>query len=861
MIAKSLDGNWKVRDESLSCKGAAGLKRVKQKRSGWMPAGVPGEIHLDLMRAGRMEEPLVGLNTRRSRWPDKRSWWFKRTFKVGPSFLKHERQQIVFDGLDLYAQVFLNGKLIGETKNAFVPHTFSVRHVVRKGANSLLVRLTVGAELAPAELQPQPPDKAVHGARRKFPGITHVRKARYCYAIDWVDSLPNIGIWRGVRLEGHSGIVLHDVRLDTRVDSVCPSLPMGEGRGEGVFLDANVIVENLHAWSERACRLELVVAPPSGKKITHKVKLSVQVGRVPVTFSLKIPNPQLWWPNGMGEQPLYHVTARVVLAGMICDQREMDIGLRTVEVDRSPIAAGGSRFCIRVNGQDVFCKGGNWVPADAIMVRADRKKHEALVAEARNANMTMLRVWGGGIYESQDFYNACDRAGVLIYQDFAFAGDYPDHLEEFRDAVRREAEKVVMLLRHHPCIAIWSGNNESQAKFESWAQRQGRQFGDKDLNIGGSLIFNQVLPDVCRALDPARFYWPGSPLGGEAPNDELDGDCHWWHPCMMNADVNRRIDHEVFDECRSRFVSEYGVLGPPHFASIKQYLRPEELHLGSRVWQEHTNPYDKGVTLQAAIRRHYADPEGLDLRDYILYGQMYQATMYGRSIEALRFRKHDPRDDCQGALIWMYNDNWGEIGWTPIDYYLRRKPSYYWLRNANTPVKAIVRRRGRRLVTRVVNDTLKEWRPEVHYGWMRIDGSDSRMKSRAVRLDANSMLEIGGEPIPGRGTVDPREWIYVAYLTQRGLDASPSVWLLAPYRELSVPEPEIRVTAKGRTIRLVSKTYCHGVHVADEGRGVLSDNYFDLLPGVEKAVTFTGTKAPGNVSLRVRKIQAVRPCD
>jgi len=852
MISNSLDGKWKVRGESLSCTGLAGLKKVEKKRSGWIAAQVPGEIHLDLMRAGRLEEPLFSLNAKKSRWPEKKSWWFKTSFKVSAEFLEHERRQLVFDGLDLYAQVFLNGVLLGEAKNAFVPHAFDVRGAIRKGRNTLVVRLTVGAELAPAELQPRPLSKKVHGDRKLFPGLPHLRKPRCSYGFDWVDALPNIGIWRGVRLQAHSGIVLHDVRLDTHID------------GKEVLLDGSVVVENLHPWSERAGRLELVITPPKdlpspssrrGKRgahgqIIHKVNLSAQVGRSPVAFLLRIPNPKLWWPSGMGPQPLYRVTARVLHNGGVCDKRELDIGLRTVEVDRSAIAAGGSRFCIRVNGQDVFCRGGNWVPADAIMVRAGKRKHEALIAEARKANFTMLRVWGGGVYESPDFYDACDRGGILVWQDFAFSARYPDHNKDFRLAVRDEAEKAVMSLRHHPCIALWCGNNESLAGFQGWGKRPGLQPSDKDVNIDGSIIFNQVLPDVCRALDPQRLYWPSSPFGGEAPNDELDGDCHWWHKGTMNADVNRRVDHEVYDECRARFVSEYGVLGPPHLASMKQYLRPEELRIGSRAWQEHTNPYNKGVTLQTAIRRHYADPEALDLRDYILYGQMFQATMYGRSVEALRFRKHDPRDDCQGALIWMYNDNWGEIGWTPIDYYLRRKPSYYWLRNANLPVRAIVRRRGRRLVTRVVNDTLKAWKPEVHYGWMRIDGSDAKMQSRKIRLGANSMVEVGSDTVPSAGALNPREWIYAAYLTQRGLDTSPSVWLLAPYRELSVPEPEISVTAKGKTLRLVSKTYCHGVHVEDEGRGVLSDNYFDLLPRVPKAVTCLGRRNAGNLRFR-----------
>jgi beta-mannosidase len=276
---------------------------------------------------------------------------------------------------------------------------------------------------------------------------------------------------------------------------------------------------------------------------------------------------------------------------------------------------------------------------------------------------------------------------------------------------------------------------------------------------------------------------------------------------------------------------------------MKQYLQPRDLHVNSRAWKEHTNTFEKETT-PAAIRKHYADPEKLGIQDYILYGQMFQAMMYGRTIEALRFRKNDPRDDCQGALIWMYNDCWGETGWTPIDYYLRRKPSYYWIRNANTPVKAVVRRRERRLVTRVVNDTLTPVDVAVDYGWIRIDGSDRRMKSKKIHLRGNSMIEVGSSAIPGKKEINPREWVHAAYLTGKGAGRAPSIWTLLPHRELAVPEPDITVAVKGKNIRLVSNTYCHGVHFKDNGKPILSDNYFDLLPGAPKTITCLTPKVP-----------------
>ncbi|NIA13906.1 MAG: hypothetical protein GWP08_07485 [Nitrospiraceae bacterium] len=800
-----------------------------------MAARVPGEIHLDLISAGDMEEPLVSLNAKKSRWVEKRSWWYVKTFRVTASLLRHERQELVFDGLDLYAQVFLNGELLGEAMNAFVPHVFDVRSLLIKGENTLAVRLTAGAELVPRALQPKGGNtKKAYVGRRAFPGINHLRKPQFTYGWDWVDALPNVGIWRGVRLEAFSGVVLHDLSLNTRI------------RGAEVFLDVCAVVENLHPWRERAGELVLDIKPPRGRTIRRRLSFRAQVGRQTVLAEVAIAKPQLWWPNGMGEQPLYRVVAEVFVDGELCDRRELEIGLRTIELDRAPSPSGGSRFSIRVNGQAVFCKGGNWIPADAIIARVSPRKYRTLVAEAKNANMNMLRVWGGGIYESPEFYEACDRAGMLVWQDFMFAcARYPDRDPEFRNLVRAEAEAVIPKLRHHPCIVLWCGNNENILGFAEW-WNSGKDIGDKDLRVGGSIIYNQVLPDVCRSLDPDRPYWPGSPAGGDVPNSETDGDCHWWVPFTMNQDVNRRISHEVFDECRSRFVSEYGVIGPCHPDSVKQYLKPEERRLDSRAWEEHTNAFEN-ATIPAAIQRHYADVPELDIAARTLYAQLFQASMYGRTIEALRFRKNDPRDDCQGALIWMYNDCWGETGWTPIDYYLRRKPSYYWIRNACAPVKAIVRRRKKALVTRVVNDTLDGRKVEVHYGWMRVDGTDERMQAKAVSLPANGVLEIGGEPISTAAKLNLRQWIYTAYLTGDGIEACPSIWLPMPHRELALAEPDILVTKRRHRIQLVSSVYCHAVHCEDKGRPLLSDNYFDLLPGVPKTVEVLTSKNAENL--------------
>jgi beta-mannosidase len=830
-----LDGEWLVRPEAFSCAGEAGLAEVVQQQEGWLPAQVPGEIHLDLMRAGQMPEPSVGTNMPDCRWPETKSWWYRTTFELDDRFITHERQQLVFDGLDLYAQVFVNGQLIGEAANAFVPAVFDVKRCLRAGENELVVRLTAGSELvkdttppanqrkasnydlpAPGEI-PNPMREGDITGHRMWSGRKWLRKPQFSYGWDWVDALPNIGIWRGVHLEGRSQAVLHDLRLDTVLET-----------GQ-VLLELAAVVENLHPWSERACELVLEIQPPEGGKlIQHQYSLLAQPGRNRIEDMFEVPLPKLWWPNGMGAQPLYGVTASVRdAAGTVSDRRAWAIGLRTVEIDRSP-QVGVSRFCIRVNGQAVFCHGVNIGPHDAILARISNAKYEALVAEARDANVNMIRINGCSIYEASAFYDACDRAGILVWQDFMFTATYyPANDREFYERVRSEVEQVIPSLRHHPSLALWCGDNET-----IWFMDDSSDDPAQPASTLGIEFYTALIPDLCRLLDPRRPYWLSSPSGGEYPNSELEGDCHWWRQAFMHPDMNRRIRHEVFDDCRARFVSEYGVLGPCHLDSIREYLAPHQMHPGTLGWQMHTNTFEKKA-VPAAIRLHYADPETLGVPEYVLYGQMFQAIMHGHAMEALRFRKNDPTDDCQGALIWSFSDCWGETGWSILDYYLRRKASYYWFRRACAPLKVIVRQRGERLVTRIVNDTLQPFAGVVETGWWQLDGGGREVEARPVMVPANSMLEVVAAPLPSDDDRDPRRWLYAAVL--RGEDGAAfdqSIWTLRPHRELDLATPEIRAVPVAGGWEVSSPVYCHGVHVEDHGHELISDNWFNLLPGI-----------------------------
>ena len=818
----NLNGAWQVHEEPFDCIGEAGLGKLEQ--DGWLASLVPGEIHLDLIRAGKMPEPTVGTNMPKCRWPETKSWWYRTTFDLPEDRSEYERQRLVFDGIDLYGQVFLNGKLIGEAANALVPASFDAKPFLRPGKNDLIVRVTAGSELShdPAAVGGKIPNPR----RRNWEsGRVWLRKPAFEYGWDWVDALPNIGIWRGVRLESRRHVVFHDLRLDT------------VRQGDRVLVEMEAVLENLHARSERACALELELHPPDGATaITRHYAIDAMPGRSPVRDLIEIPDAKLWWPNTMGDQPLYRVVARILDGSRTeCDRREFSIGLRTIELDRSRLP-DGSRFCFRVNEKEVFCRGGNIGPQDPILARVSDAKYQALISEAKNAHMNMIRINGCSIYEQPAFYDACDRAGILIFHDFMLTERvFPENDASFVAAVRAEIAAVLPLLRSHPCIALWSGNNEA-----NWFNL--KQPGE------GQKFYNEIFPDLCRELDPRRPYWQGSPAGGREPNDESSGDCHWWEPAFMNPKMDRRIRQEVYDECRAKFLTEYGILGPCSLDSIREYLSRDEMSPTSPAWRLHTNEFEKN-TLAAAIRYHYADPSRLSVEDYVKYGQMFQAIMHGGAMEALRFRKHDLVNDCEGALIWSYSDCWGETGWSILDYYLRRKASYYWFRRACAPVKVIVRRRGDELVTRVVNDTLVPVNCTLEKGWWRLDGTSRDVQSQTVNVPADGMLEVGAEKIPAAEQRDPRQWLYAAVLRDKsGAATDQSICILLPYRKLALKTPQIKVKRVGDDdLEVSSPGFAHAVHVEDHGHELISDNWFDLLPGARARVHVAAGHDPGGI--------------
>lgn len=822
MSPLSLNGLWDVRDELLTLD--AGMAPVVAERAGgWIPAPVPGDIHQALIAAGRIPEPLTGLNSYQSQWTENRSWWYRRRFTPPRGWKDADAVELEANGLDANAELFLNGMRIGAHRNAFRPFVLDVKPFLKKGTNTLLVRLTAGLEnvtdadldapygvRANTEAQNGRPDRG--DVRRTF-----VRKPQYVFGWDWSPRLATTAIGGDVLLRPLKAACIRNVA----------ARPVRNANGE-IALAVAVTVEQLHFYRSGEGTVNVTVTAPGGKrKFRAGTRLFLRSGLNYADLEIRIPDAQLWWPAGYGEQPLYTIEAEVETAGTTTTFPAFRYGLRFLELDTDGV------FAVKVNGVRIFCRGANWIPADAIYARVTPERYETMVADARAANFTMLRVWGGGLYEPEAFYDACDRHGILVWQDFMFAcAPYPDHLAWFRDEVAQEAEFQTRLLQRHACLAVWCGNNEASWAFRDWW---------KDQTRGGAWIYNRLLPEVCRRNSPEIPYWNGSPYGGaDTPNSYAAGDCHDWFEFMMNPDMRKRITPEEYDRCEALFVSEFGYVGACEKATLLEYLGGAAPEPGTPAWHHHTNTFEQG-TVAAGIRKHYTDPEGLPLDEYLRYSGLTQGLMYQYALESMR-----GRENCHGGLFWMYADCWGEVGWTILDYYLRRKPSWYFVRRAFAPVRLILRPAGNHGIRAVVANDTRAARPlELEYGYVSLDGAVRDLKR--VRVTAAAAARTEALVFP-RGRHDPRNGLWIVR-ARNAADIGAAVFRAGDYRELRTADPELRVTRaaplKGGKLELeaTAKGYAHAVRLHVPGGAAVSDNYFDLLPGDTRRITVTGLRA------------------
>ncbi|ACZ29307.1 glycoside hydrolase family 2 TIM barrel [Xylanimonas cellulosilytica DSM 15894] len=617
-----------------------------------IPAVVPGEAHLDLLAAGLIADPFDGDNEAAQQWIGDTSWRFATTFEWAPD--GETRHDLVAYGLDTVARVELNGVVVATTQNMHRSYRWDVRPLLRAGANTLTVTFA-----APV------PEAAARAERNgALPRVNHheynqLRKMACSFGWDWGIDVAGAGIWKPIGLDSWSGARIAAVRPLVDVDD--------DGVG---LLTAHVEVER--ATGDEAVPVTVTLTPPSGGAALTATAV-VPAGTTSTAVVVRVPDVAVWWPVGHGDQPLYGVD---VVAGDASWAGR--VGFRTVAVDTSDDAAGAG-FVLRVNGEPVEVRGVNWIPDHAFLTKVTRERYARGIDDALGANVNLLRVWGGGIYEDDDLYDLADEAGILVWQDFLFAcAAYAEDAETWAE-VEAEARENVTRLSPHPSLVIWNGNNENTWGSVDWGwggRLAGRAWGDG--------YYTRLLPGILAELDPTRFYSPASPFSFgpyRHPNDERFGTMHVW-------DVWNRADYTVYRDYRPRFVSEFGFQAPPAWSTLTAVVHDQPLDPFGPQMLVHQKANLGNKKLERGWQGHLPDPTSIE--DWHWTTQLNQAHAIRFGIA--HFRSLTPH--CTGAVLWQLNDNWPVMSWAAVDHAGHRKPLWFALRDVFSPRLATLQPRA-----------------------------------------------------------------------------------------------------------------------------------------------------------------------
>ncbi len=778
----------------------------------WKPATVPGCVHLDLLANKQIPDPFYRTNEQKLQWIGKSDWEYRLNFLLTSEFLAKKRHELVFDGLDTYVTVRLNGEKILESDNMFRQWVVEVGHLLREiNTLQLYFRSPIN------EVLPRLAKEKINYPSTADPGegtSPYTRKAPYHYGWDWGPRLVTSGIWRSVYLRAWEELIIRDLFI--RQLSL---------RDEKAELEARIAFEleaerNLQLRIFVNERLVVQMGSKKGKKGMNRWKKK-----------FTIDHPRRWWPAGYGDQALYAV--RVELSGKRETVRATRrIGLRTLEVRREKDRRGES-FTVVVNGVPIFAKGANWIPADSFTPRVTPERYRYLLQSAVEAHMNMLRVWGGGIYEEDVFYDLCDELGLLVWQDFMFSCALYPADRAFLESVRQEAIYQVRRLRQHPSLALWCGNNEVEWGWTDWGWKE--KYTGKIWEEYRQL-FHHLLPRVCAREDPERLYWPSSPASDPAgsiyPNHPDYGDVHYWGVWHGREPFENYLKQNV------RFASEYGFQSFPDIETVGKFSEPQDWDLFSPVMLAHQKNESGNAIIKSYLEQRYPPPK--DFESFLLLSQVLQAE--GIKMGAEHFRRLRPY--CMGSLYWQLNDCWPVASWSSIDYYGRWKALHYYARRFYAPLLVSPFQEENRLNVMVVSDLAESRRAELHVTLWDFSGQVLKQVARVVEIPAYGRVLAWKTPREEWLAGFPPEEVFLwAELRSGGRTVSENFWFFVPEKDQKLPvvriESSVEPVESGFRIEMKADRLAKNVFLqAQHLDGFFTDNFFHLLPGKTVAVTF-----------------------
>lgn len=809
--------------ETVTLNGRWQVKQFNNANAEWLPADVPGCIHTDLLAAGVIPDPFYRDNERTVMWVGETAWLYRRTFSVSPELLQHDRVLLHCDGLDTLATIWLNGQEIGQTDNMFRTWEFDARSILRPGENEITVRFDSALLFGQQKLA----QRYIHSwstDTHKLPGGNYVRKAQCHFGWDWGPKLVTCGIWRDISLLAFDEARLADVNVRQN----------HAGPGQ-VTLTCRVAAERMTTAPLKArCQVSL-----NGQEVERQtVKLDDGRGEA----SLTVVEPRLWWPNGLGDQPLY--TVSVVLtdeAGQALDAWNRKIGLRTLRLVRQPDEWGES-FHFACNGQPFFAKGANWIPADSFITRLSEGHYAELLDAAAETHMNMLRVWGGGIYEQDIFYELCDQLGICIWQDFMFScATYPTFEDDFMNNVAQEAKDNIRRLRHHACLALWCGNNELEQGLVS-DQWTGTTMSWVDYGA----LFDGLLPQLVAELDPETDYWPSSPHTPHEDrrnwNDPRWGDAHiWevWHGLKP---------FEYYYTCFHRFNSEFGFQSFPEPKMVRTFTEPADENITSYIMEHHQRHSSGNSIIMHYLLDWFRLPTSFDMNLWL--SQILQGMAMKHAVE--HWRRTMPRG--MGTLYWQLNDCWPVASWSSLDYDGRWKALHYMARHFYAPllVSAVPNLDDGTVAVHVTSDQRQDVDAEVRWQVTTVQGEKVDAGAQAATFPANSNTALMTLDLSkALNKFGPRNLLVWLELRDDEAVLSENLALFARPKHLALANPVIEWEVQESTgdgyvinIRTSEPTLWVWLESAD-GAFRASDNFFHLRPHQARKITLF-PRSPGH---------------
>lgn len=809
----------------------------------WLPASVPGTVHQDLIDNKLLVNPFYGMNEEKVQWVEKEDWVYRTSFNVTEEQLARDAAFLDFEGLDTYADIYLNGSLLKRTDNMFVGYSLPIKDVLRKGENRLQVYFHSPIKQTLPQWETDGFQYPADNDHSKTRVSIYSRKAPYSYGWDWGIRLVTSGIWRPVTLSFCDVACIEDYW----VEQVSVS--------ENLAKINNVLELSSVSKETQQAEILFICSYKDEEKITDRKAAILNPGSNKIVLPIEISNPHLWMPNGWGEAALYDFEVVVKVGDQVIASEKKRIGLRSIKVVMEDDKDGKSFYFV-VNGQPLFAKGSNFIPDDTLLPNVTTERYYQLMKDVKEANHNMIRVWAGGIYEDDRFYDAADEMGILVWQDFIFAcSTYPSDTNFLR-RVEEEAKYNIKRLRNHACLAMWCGNNEIYEGMRFWGWK--RKYDEviwKEMNEGYNKLFHQLLPNMVEKYDAGRFYMHGSPYESNwgRPHTWKIADSHNWGTWYGKKPF------ESLDTELPRFMSEFGFQSIPEMKTIATFAEPKDYALESEVMNAHQKATIGNALIKKTMALYYDVPE--DFEELVYKGLVLQGFGIRHGIEAHRRN----RPYCMGSLYWQLNDSWPVVSWSSIDYYGNWKAMHYQGKRAFAPVLLNAFKEGESLNIYTLSDELKAYKNvSLQMQLMDFDGKVLNKKTIKGEVPANMSTLFHKEDYGELATNPNNTFLLLTLKDQSGKVLSDIVYYFSYPKDQDLPDTQIRYKVKqmdGKCeITLSAKQLARDVFIEIPYQGArFTDNFFDLIPGQSKKVIITSDEIKKNkeLNLKIRHLQGV----